>query len=176
MRNFKRIGFGFRGLALMIFLAFFQGGPVARAATSATGVGDFRLSHFSVLQTGAQSYAGFFSWDPLIRMGSSFGLRPEIGVGGEKQYSSSGDFDFVLLPTGSLLATVGLGDNFWLEAGPGYQFWVNAGNNGVLTLTGGALILFGSPFLKFIDGVSLDYSMAYLVNNRSHEIRAGISF
>ncbi len=162
--------------SLMICAAVSQLGAPAHAATSGTGLGDFRLSHFSVLQTGARSYAGFFSWDPLIRMGSSFGLRPEVGVGGAKQISSDGKFDFILLPTASLLATVGLGQNFWLEAGPGCQFWINAGNNAVLTLTGGALVLFGNPVLGFIDGVSLDYSMAYLMNNRSHEIKAGISF
>lgn len=147
---------------------------IGMAATSQLGFFDFRVGQFTVLQKGGSSYAAFGSWNPSIPLIANLGLRFEAGVGTAK--SSSDDGGVLLIATSKGMFSFGFSETFGLEFGTGYQKWFGAGDIGVLTATVGIMKGFGGSKIWFFKGIALDYTMAFVSNNRTHEIQAGLIF
>jgi hypothetical protein len=150
----------------------------ATASERATpGLWDFRLSQFSVFQGVGSSFAASVGWTPWFKLTDSIGLRPQLSAGLIKKGGASVDgTSFGVITSLDALATYALSDAITLEAGPGYQLWINMDGAKAFALTGGGVYSFAAPIIKFVDGISAGYTAAFITHNLTHEVRIGVVF
>ena len=160
----------------MMALATIVSSPAMAATQAGFDLLDFRLSQFSVFEgQGGNSFTAYAGWAPTYMFSNTLGARIDAGVGALQTSTAAGG-KTTLLAGGNALAVYALNDTLSLEAGPGYQQWLESGRTGNLTATGGVVYSFAQPLLWVIEGASLDYTASFQTNNLSHQIRVGAVF